>query len=45
MRSGQAERRSHDDKRHGTLLLFSALDTETGQVIGCLRMSCSITKS
>jgi len=45
VRRGQAERHSHDDKHHGTLLLFSALDTETGQVIGCLRMSSPITKS
>jgi len=34
MRPGQAERRSHDYKRHGTLALFAALDTATGQVIG-----------
>ena len=34
MRPGQAERRSHDYKRHGTLSLFAALDTATGQVIG-----------
>ena len=30
----RAERRSHDYKRHGTLSLFAALDTATGQVIG-----------
>ena len=34
MRPGQLERRSHDYKRHGTLSLFAALDTATGQVIG-----------
>ena len=34
MRPGQVERRSHDYKRHGTLSLFAALDTATGQVIG-----------
>ena len=34
MRPGQAERRSHDYKRPGTLSLFAALDTATGQVIG-----------
>ena len=34
MRPGHAERRSHDYKRHGTLSLFAALDTATGQVIG-----------
>ena len=34
MRPGQAERRSHDYKRNGTLSLFAALDTATGQVIG-----------
>ena len=34
MRPGQAERRSHDYKRHGTTTLFAALDTATGAVIG-----------
>ena len=34
MRPGQAERRSHDDKRHGTTTLFAALDVATGSVIG-----------
>ena len=34
IRPGQVERRSHDYKRHGTLSLFAALDTATGQVIG-----------
>ncbi len=34
MRPGQAERRSHDYVRHGTLSLFAALDTASGVVIG-----------
>jgi transposase len=34
MRPGQAERRSHDYKRHGTTSLFAALDVRTGEVIG-----------
>ena len=35
---GQAERRSHDYKRHGTTALFAALDIATGQVLGrCYR--------
>jgi len=34
MRPGQAERRSHDYKRHGTTTLFAALDTDSGKVIG-----------
>lgn len=34
MRPGQAERRSHDYKRHGTTSLFAALDVATGKVIG-----------
>ena len=34
MRPGQAARRSHDYKRHGTTSLFAALDVATGQVIG-----------
>ncbi|MGH9158909.1 MAG: IS630 family transposase [Vicinamibacteraceae bacterium] len=33
MRPGQAERRTHDYKRHGTTTLFAALDTKTSQVI------------
>ena len=31
MRPGQAERRSHDYKRHGTTSLFAALDIATGK--------------
>jgi transposase len=33
-RPGQVERRTHDDKRHGTTSLFAALDVKTGTVIG-----------
>ncbi len=36
MRPGQAERRSHDYRRHGTTSLFAALDTKTGKVVGGL---------
>src|ERR1700757_2876227 len=36
MRPGQAERRTHDYKRHGTTSLFVALDLKTGRVIGKL---------
>ncbi len=34
LRPGQAERRTHDDKRHGTTSLFAALEVKTGQVLG-----------
>ncbi|NWG52980.1 MAG: IS630 family transposase [Hydrogenophilaceae bacterium] len=34
MRPGQAARRPHDYKRHGTTSLFAALDIATGAVIG-----------
>lgn len=34
MRPGQAERRTHDYKRHGTTSLFAALDVASGNVIG-----------
>jgi transposase len=34
MRPGQAERRSHDYKRHGTLSLFAALDVAAGSIVG-----------
>lgn len=38
MRPGQAERRSHDYKRHGTTSLFAGLDVKTGAVTGeCYR--------
>lgn len=33
MRPGQIERRTHDDKRHGTTSLFAALDVKTSKVI------------
>jgi len=36
MRPGQAERRSHDYKRHGTTSLFAAFDVASGQVLGQL---------
>ena len=36
MRPGQAERRTHDYKRHGTTSLFAALDRKTSQGIGPL---------
>ncbi len=34
MRPGQVELRSHDYVRHGTVSLFAALDTASGEVIG-----------
>jgi transposase len=37
MRPGQAERRTHDYKRHGTTSLFAALDLKTSRGIGQLR--------
>ncbi len=33
LRPGQAERRTHDYRRHGTTSLFAALDAKTGTVI------------
>src|SRR5216117_2071461 len=36
MRPGQAERRTHDYKRHGTTSLFAALDAKSGKIIGQL---------
>jgi transposase len=43
MRPGQAERRSHDYRRHGTTSLFAALDVKTGIVIGeCHRRHRSV---
>jgi transposase len=33
MRPGQAERRTHDYKRHGTTSLFAALDVQVGRVL------------
>jgi transposase len=34
MRPGQAARRTHDYKRHGTTSLFAAIDIATGHVVG-----------
>jgi len=34
MRPGQAERRAHDYRRHGTTTLFAALDVASGFVLG-----------
>ncbi len=34
LRPGQAERRTHDYKRHGTSSVFAALDAQSGKVIG-----------
>ena len=34
MRRGQAERRTHDYKRHGTTSLFAAFDVKTGTIVG-----------
>jgi transposase len=43
MRPGQAERRTHDYKRHGTTSLFAALDVKTGKLIGeCHRRHRSV---
>ena len=38
VRSGQAERRTHDYNRHGTTTLFAALDVATGaDIASCMR--------
>ena len=37
VRPGQAERRTHDYRRHGTTDLFAALDVEAGTVIGACK--------
>ena len=43
MRPGQAERRTHDYRCHGTTSLFDALYTKTGKVIGqCRRRHRSV---
>ena len=43
MRPGQAERRSHHYRRHGTTSLFAALDVKSGKVIGqCHRRHRSV---
>jgi transposase len=36
MRPGQVERRTHDDRRHGTTSRFAALGVKTGHVMGAL---------
>jgi hypothetical protein len=33
LRPGQAERRTHDYRRHGTTTLFAALNVKVGQVL------------
>ncbi len=44
MRRGQVERRTYDNKRHGTTSLFAALDIATGAVIGrCKITPCGIS--
>jgi transposase len=43
MRPGQAERRTHDYRRYGTLSLFAAFNTANGEVIGkCHRRHRSV---
>ena len=43
MRPGQAERRTHNYRRHGTLDLFAALDVRAGTVVGaCERRHRSV---
>lgn len=43
LRPGQAERRAHDYRRHGTTSLFAAFDCATGEVIGrCYRRHRSV---
>ncbi len=37
MRPGQAERRTHDYRRHGTISLFAALDVKAGTVLASTR--------
>lgn len=37
MRVGDAEKRTHDYKRHGTTTLFAALEIATGQVTGAVK--------
>ena len=37
LRPGQAERRTHDYKRHGTTSRFAALEVKTGHVLGQIR--------
>ena len=43
MRPGQVELRSHDYVRHGTVSLFAALDTASGEVIGqCFNLNPAV---
>jgi hypothetical protein len=43
MRPGQVERRTHDDKRHGTTTLFAALNVKTAKLItACHRRHRSV---
>ena len=37
LRQGHADRRTHDDNRHGTTSLFAALEVKTGHVRGQIR--------
>lgn len=37
MRVGGADKRTHDDKRHGTTTLFAALEIATGHVTGAVK--------
>jgi transposase len=45
MRPGQAERPTHDYRRHGTLDLFAALDVKAGTVIGACERHHRSTES
>lgn len=38
MRIGDAEKRTHDDKRHSTTPLFAALEIATGHVTGAVKL-------
>jgi len=44
LRPGQAERRTHDYKRHGTTSLFAALDAQSGKVIGQTHPTSSLDR-
>jgi hypothetical protein len=37
MQPGRAEKRTHDYMRHGTTMLFAALEIATGKVTGCCK--------
>jgi hypothetical protein len=45
LRAGLAERRSHDDVRHGTTTLFAALEIATGQGTGACKPRHRTTES